>query len=131
MPLAKIGRLFPDLAQSEPEVITYEHGFIWAQKCEVWFPDRPEDPCTILLVYRSIQVRDTSQLYRDVAQTILEAECQDVLFEAIHENAEMLRGKATVTMHRLSSANHARWFDRARVEHVLKHGVRIKFREAA
>ncbi|QFG04553.1 hypothetical protein SEA_JEEVES_78 [Mycobacterium phage Jeeves] len=131
MPLAKIGRLFPDLAHSEPEVIAYEHGFLWAQKCEVWFPDRPDDPCTILLVYKSIQLRDTNQMYRDVAQTIFEAECQDVLFETIHENEEMLRGKAQVTMMRLSAANHERWFTRERVEQILREGVRITFREAA
>ncbi|WKW87287.1 hypothetical protein SEA_CHARGERPOWER_72 [Mycobacterium phage Chargerpower] len=126
MPLAKIGRLFPDLAHSEPEVIVHEQGFLWAQKCDVWFHDRPEDPCTILLVYKSIQVRDTGRLYQPVAQTILEAEAQDVIFETIHENEEMLRGKAQVTMMRLSAANHERWFTRERVEMILREGVRVR-----
>ncbi|UJD21173.1 hypothetical protein SEA_SORORFAGO_76 [Mycobacterium phage SororFago] len=131
MPLSKIGRLFPDVSHSEPITIAHVQGFLWAQKCDFWKPEIPEDPCTVLLVYKSIQVKDTKEIYRPVAQAILEAECQDVLYETIHKNEEMLRGKAQVTLMRLSAANHKRWYDRARVEQIINDGVFLHNKEAA
>ncbi|AVP41920.1 hypothetical protein SEA_JSQUARED_78 [Mycobacterium phage Jsquared] len=75
MPLTRLAKLFADnLVHTSPQVIADHPGWLFAQRCETWWQGHlDEDPVSVLLVYRSPRVKDTSRLYRPVSNLILGA----------------------------------------------------------
>ncbi|ARQ94603.1 hypothetical protein SEA_JOURNEY13_64 [Mycobacterium phage Journey13] len=74
MLLTHIVKNFPEIVHSDPEVVSYRPGWLFAQKCEAWWIGDPEaDPVSVMLIYRSPRVKDASRIYRPVADLILSA----------------------------------------------------------
>uniref|UniRef100_A0AAU8GR15 Tail terminator n=1 Tax=Mycobacterium phage BabyBack TaxID=3158877 RepID=A0AAU8GR15_9CAUD len=68
MALTRIAALFPEVVTSPVQTIGDEPGWLFAQTCETWWKGAEDvDPVTILLVYRSPLVTDTSRLYGPIA----------------------------------------------------------------
>ncbi|QGJ88829.1 hypothetical protein SEA_YECEY3_78 [Mycobacterium phage Yecey3] len=126
MPLTKLGRLFPDLAHSKPEVVANVPGLLFVQKCEVWFNQKPEDPSTVVLIYKSTALKDTKPVYRETAEMILAAETQDVLYDEEIPDHSMIHGAGHCLLLRLAATSHERGYDRAVVTEIINGIAGIK-----
>lgn len=78
MPLSHLKNMFEGVRFSDPEVVAYRPGFLFAQRISVWERD-DIPPVTALLVARSPLVKDTKKIYRPVSDLILGSKMVDVL----------------------------------------------------
>lgn len=105
MPLARLHKAYAEVTQyTEPEVLVSDPGWLFAQKCEArWLLDGAyTDPVTLLLVYRSVMVRDSSRMYAPVADHILKARRVEVFSRGFLEDLGMMRGRGEYFVARMT-----------------------------
>ncbi|QGH80636.1 hypothetical protein SEA_RAHALELUJAH_76 [Mycobacterium phage Rahalelujah] len=95
MPLTRLHSMFDQIAHSRPEILVDDPSWLFAQRCESrWSGVGLEtDPVTALLVYRSVMVRDTSEMYAPVANVLLGAARVEVLGQGFIDDDQMMRGR--------------------------------------
>ncbi|QBJ04877.1 hypothetical protein SEA_ELEPHANTOON_76 [Mycobacterium phage Elephantoon] len=95
MPLTRLHQMFDQIAHDTPQVLVNDPGWLFAQRCESrWSGIGYEtDPVTSLLVYRSVMVRDSWDMYAPVAEILLGAARVEVLGQGFIEDDQMMRGK--------------------------------------
>lgn len=99
MSSSPLAQLVPDLVPglalvTDPEVVAYSPSMLLAHCCTV--NAEHDAAAKIMLVYRSVLVKDTSTLYHPVAQRILTSPNIDILLEASVEDEGMMFGQAEV-----------------------------------
>ncbi|QBP31090.1 hypothetical protein SEA_REFUGE_72 [Mycobacterium phage Refuge] len=100
--LTPLGPLFPGTTQYEPVTITSEESLLYTQKC-LWGDDSlPEaDPVTIVGIYKSPLVRCTDTLFQDTAAILLAGDAQDLIYEKVFDDDDMIHGRGVFQIVRL------------------------------
>ncbi|QBP30551.1 hypothetical protein SEA_CHARM_70 [Mycobacterium phage Charm] len=95
MPLTRLHMMFDQIAHDTPEVLVDDPGWLFAQRCESRWSGVGFDtePVTALLVYRSVMVKDTSEMYEPVAEMLLGAAKVELLGQGFIEDRQMMRGR--------------------------------------
>ena len=108
MPLSRLVNMFEGVSSTKATTILHDPRWLTAQKCTSWIDGSPESECELVLIYRSALVEDidTNPDYAAVSQTILEADQVGLLFEALVEDDEMIRGYAYLTVLRFTTEGH-------------------------
>lgn len=103
MPLTRLGLMFDEVANSVPETVINDPGWIFAQRCESrWVTGEDTTPVTALLVYRSTMVKDTSEMYAPVREMLCGARKMEVLAQGYLEDEQMMKGKGEYLVARLT-----------------------------
>lgn len=105
MPLNQIiTNLFDGVEHSPTEVVAYDPRWLFAQRCEVWMEATPEEVASILLVYRSVLIEDTDEIYLPIKDLLVEQDIMDVLSHGVRDDDEMMFNKAEYLIVRLRSS---------------------------
>ncbi|QFP95553.1 hypothetical protein SEA_GAUGELDP_70 [Mycobacterium phage GaugeLDP] len=105
MALTRIAALFPEVVTADIKTIEDQPGWLYAQTCKTWWKRSLDvDPVTILLVYRSPLVTETSRLYRPIAEQILAANRVEVIGTGSHFNPEFMGERGEFMIARTTQA---------------------------
>ncbi|AMO43944.1 hypothetical protein PBI_MYXUS_76 [Mycobacterium phage Myxus] len=103
VPLTRLGLMFDEVANSAPETVINDPGWIFAQRCESrWVTGEDSTPVTALLVYRSTMVKDTSEMYAPVREMLCGARKMEVLAQGYLADDQMMKGKGEYLVARLT-----------------------------
>ncbi|QFG12575.1 hypothetical protein PBI_TOAKA_76 [Mycobacterium phage Toaka] len=104
MPLTQLGKMFEEIAHTTPEVISNDPGWLFVQRCESrWAVGGYDDtPVTALLVYKSVMVRDSWDMYAPVRDMLMGARKMDVLAHGYLDDDQMMRRKGEYLVARLT-----------------------------
>ncbi|QBJ01158.1 hypothetical protein PBI_ARISSANAE_73 [Mycobacterium phage Arissanae] len=104
MPLTKLGKMFEEVVNSTPETVIHDPGWIFAQRCESrWITEGSDQtPVDCLLVYKSVMVRDSWDMYAPIREIICGARCMEVLGQGFVDDPEMMRGVGEFMVLRLT-----------------------------
>ncbi|AEL17886.1 hypothetical protein TRIXIE_74 [Mycobacterium phage Trixie] len=105
MALSRIARFFPEAITSPVETLVNEPGWLYAQKCEVWWRGQEHlPPSTVLITYRSPLVKVTGKMYRPVADLILSANKFEVVGSGEREDRSWWGEKGEFLFARMTHA---------------------------
>ncbi|AHG23860.1 hypothetical protein CH25_gp26 [Mycobacterium phage EagleEye] len=104
MPLSRLCSLIEDVAHTAPEILVDDPGWLFAQRCEArWTGQHDQSPVELLLVYRSVMVRDTSSMYAPIASALLAATRVETLGGGFFSDPDMMRGRGQWLLVRMTN----------------------------
>ncbi|EHB47623.1 hypothetical protein MycrhDRAFT_5749 [Mycolicibacterium rhodesiae JS60] len=102
MPLARFAQIFEGIDHSDPILLVERFAFLQVQSCEVWRKDDPTKKSILLWAYRSPLVDDLDPWWDPARQLLLKADRQEVLFQTIKDDPEMMHGTAEWVVYQLA-----------------------------